>query len=149
MKYLLDTNLIKEIGRVSPHPNVKSRLANVNDTQLAISVISIREIWKGIEKKRLSDTDLAGRLEQAANDIRLAYQGRILAIDEGIAIRWGEMLGQSEKHIEDTGLAAIAQIHGLVLVTRNVSDVRGRGVDILDPFKQPPQLHKAEPSPRS
>lgn len=34
-------------------------------------------------------------------------------------------------------LAATARVHGLVIVTRNVSDFTGRGVRILDPFKSP------------
>jgi hypothetical protein len=53
------------------------------------------------------------------------------------------LLGQSDKHMDDTGLAATAHVYGLVLVTRNVSDILGRGVDVVDPFKQPAQLHKA------
>jgi predicted nucleic acid-binding protein len=146
VKYLLDTNLIKEIGKTSPHENVEAWLATIDDSELAISVISIREIWKGIERKRSDNPELAGRLEQAAKGILVSFQGRVLAVDEKTAIRWGELLGRSEKHIDDTGLTAIAYLHSLVLVTRNVTDVRGRGVDILDPFKKPPQLLRSEPS---
>jgi len=66
-----------------------------------------------------------------------------VTVDEKVAARWGTLLGQSEKHVADTGLAATAYVHSLVLVTRNVSHVIDRGVDILDPFKQPALLHKA------
>jgi predicted nucleic acid-binding protein len=32
-------------------------------------------------------------------------------------------------------LAATAKVHGLTLVTRNVADVAGTGVRVLNPFK--------------
>ena len=54
MKYLLDTMVLKEIGRSVPHENVEAWLATVDDRDLAISAISVREIGKGIEKKRAS-----------------------------------------------------------------------------------------------
>ena len=142
MNFLLDTMLLKEIGKSKSHQNVEAWLASVDDLDLAISVITVREIWKGIEKKRTRNPGLANTLETTANAIFTAYQGRILSIDEAVAVRWGRLLGQSEKNVEDTGLAATALVHGLVLVTRNVSDVLGRGVDVLDPFKKPAQLHK-------
>lgn len=31
-------------------------------------------------------------------------------------------------------LAATAKVHGLTLVTRNVADIAGTGVSLLDPF---------------
>jgi toxin FitB len=36
--------------------------------------------------------------------------------------------------IEDAMIAAIAQVHGLVVVTRNVRDFDGIVVRVLDPF---------------
>ena len=137
MRYLLDTNVLKEVGRPNPHRNVVSWLDTVDDTDLVISVISVREIWKGIEKKRNKEPAQAGQLESAANGIFEAFQGRILAIDEPIARRWGKLLAESEKHIEDTGLAASAYVHDLVLVTRNEADFKARGVNVLNPFKKP------------
>ena len=52
MRCLLDTMVIKEIGKPNPHQNVEAWLATVDDLDLAISVINVREIWKGIERKR-------------------------------------------------------------------------------------------------
>jgi toxin FitB len=129
--------------QVEPHQNVEAWLATVDDPDLAISVINVREIWNGIARKRADNPALADKLKAAAQWIFAAYQGRILSVDEPVAARWGKLLGQSEKNVDDTGLAATAYVWGLVLVTRNVSHVQGRGVDILDPFKKPAQLHKA------
>jgi hypothetical protein len=37
-------------------------------------------------------------------------------------------------------LAATAVVHGLVLETRNVNDMRGCGVQVLNPFKAQPTI---------
>nr|BAA87650.1 tiorf25 [Agrobacterium tumefaciens] len=100
-------------------------------------MISVREISKGIEKKRKADDTVANAIAKAADAIFAAYQGRILPVDEAVARRWGQMLGQSEKNTDDTGLAATAQVNDLVIVTRNVADFQSRGVTVLDPFKKP------------
>jgi predicted nucleic acid-binding protein len=135
--------VLKEIGKSKSHENVEAWLATVDDMDLAISVINVREIWKGIERKRFDKPDLADRLETAAPEIFSALQGRILPVDEAVAVRWGKLLGQRDKDVDDTGLAATAYIHGLMLVTRNVADARGRGVDVLDPFRKPAEHYKA------
>ena len=137
--------MLKEFGKQNPHQNVEAWLDTVDDLDLAMSVISVREVWKGIEKKRSPDPQQAGKLETAAKEIFAAFQGRILPVDEKVATVWGRLLSESEKHVDDTGLVATAQVHGIVLVTRNVSDVLGRGVAILDPFKAPPNLIKPKP----
>jgi predicted nucleic acid-binding protein len=141
VKYLLDTMVLKEIGKSKSHQNVEAWLATVDDLDLAISVITVREISKGIERKRVDKPALADKLQTAVMAIFSASQGRVLPVDEEVAVHWGILLGQSERNVDDTGLAATALVHGLVLVTRNVADVRGRGVGILDPFKSPAQLH--------
>ena len=48
------------------------------------------------------------------------------------------MLGAKNKDGWDMALAATARVHGLVLVTRNTKDFEGRGVRLLDPFRDRP-----------
>lgn len=67
--------------------NVEAWLATIDDPDLAVSVITVREVWKGIEKKRATDTALAATLEAAAERIFAAFQGRILSVDEAAAAR--------------------------------------------------------------
>lgn len=47
-EYLLDTNVLRELGKTSPHKNVAARLKSVDDCDLAISALTVREIAKGI-----------------------------------------------------------------------------------------------------
>jgi toxin FitB len=56
-----------------------------------------------------------------------------------VAELWGESLAVTEKHIDDAGLAATARSYRLVLVTRSIKDLIGRGVPLLNPYKSPPE----------
>ena len=101
----------------------------------AISSITVREVWKGIEKKRFSDPITAKAIADSAQRVFDAYAGRILPFNTKVAAEWGRMLAQSEKHISDTGIAATAMVYKLAIVTRNTTDFRRRGVSELDPSK--------------
>lgn len=137
MKYLLDTNVLRELGKTSPHKNVAAWLKSVDDADLAISALTVREIAKGVAKLRKTKPETAAALSATVTAIFDAFEGRILPIDRAVAAAWGETLGESEKHVDDAGLAATARVHGLVVVTRNITDFDGRGVTLLDPFKAP------------
>ncbi len=42
MKYLLDTNVLRELGKTFPHKNVAAWLKSVDDADLAISALTVR-----------------------------------------------------------------------------------------------------------
>lgn len=132
---MLDTNVLRELGKTSPHKNVAAWLRNVDDTDLAISALSVREIAKGVAKLRKTKPETAAALATTVSAIFDAFGERILPIDRAVASFWGEALGESEKHVDDAGLAATARAHGLIVVTRNVKDFDRRGVRVIDPFK--------------
>jgi predicted nucleic acid-binding protein len=114
---------------------VAAWLKSVDDVDLAISALSVREISKGVARLGKTKPEIAASLKAAISAIFDAFEGRILPIDRPIAAVWGESLAASEKHIDDAGLAATARVHGLTIVTRNTKDFDGRGVALLDPFK--------------
>jgi hypothetical protein len=135
MKYLLDTNVLRELGKTSPHKNVAAWLKSVDDADLAISALTVREITKGVAKLRKTKPETAATLDAAVTAIFDAFEGRILSVDRPVATAWGEALADSEKHVDDAGLAATARVHDLIVVTRNIKDFAGRDVTLLDPFK--------------
>lgn len=135
MKYLLDTNVLRELGKTSPQRNVVVWLKSVDDSDLAISALTVREVAKGVAKLRKAKPETAASLEAAVTAIFDAFVGRILPIDRAVAAAWGEALAAKEKHVDDAGLAATARVHGLIVVTRNAKDFEGRSVTLLDPFK--------------
>ena len=138
MKYFLDTNVFREVGKQRPHMNVRAWLNTVDDADLAISALTVREVTKGMIKLRTSKPEMAMAIEARVAIIFAAFNERILPVNRAVAAVWGEMLAQHESHSDDTALAATARIHDLILVTRNVRHVAGRGVPLLDPYKRLP-----------
>jgi len=61
-----------------------------------------------------------------------------LATEEA-ALAYGEIMGQAARRghamaTQDGMIAAIARVHAGALATRNVSDFRGVGVELIDPW---------------
>ena len=140
MTYLLDTNVVSQFGKRTPDIHLLRWLAERAEAELRISVLTLRELWYGAEKARRRGHVEAESLEAQTRALSSAYAGRIIAIDSAIAVAWARMLARSHKHVNDTGLAATAAVHGLVVVTRNTGHLRGRGVPVLNPFKSPADL---------
>ncbi|ETW99576.1 MAG: hypothetical protein ETSY1_14450 [Candidatus Entotheonella factor] len=138
MRYLLDTNIVSELNKHTPNVGVFNWFAEVEDTDLFLSVVTIGEIRKGIEqvrrRNRAGDEQHAARLEQALNALRHEYQGRFLPITEEISEEWGRMCAVYPNHPVDNLLSATAKIHGVTLVTRNVRDVDVHDISCLNPF---------------
>ena len=66
IRYLLDTNVVSQAGKAKPNANVVAWLATVDDTELAISVVTIHEITYGVERARLAGHAAAAALSAAA-----------------------------------------------------------------------------------
>ena len=62
------------------------------------------------------------------------FSNRILSVDTTVAETWGAMSTIRPIHVIHGLLAPIAMKHNLILVTRNVADVEGLGIQILNPF---------------
>ncbi|WHQ72885.1 type II toxin-antitoxin system VapC family toxin [Methylorubrum extorquens] len=139
----MDTNVFREIGKTEPHRNVDAWLKGVNDADLAISTLTVREVTKGIGRLRARKPEVAQAIAARVDLAFEAFGDRILPVDRAVAALWGELLADSEKHVDDTGIAATARVHGLVLVTRNTADMIGRGATTLDPFRSPTRLAAA------
>jgi predicted nucleic acid-binding protein len=73
-------------------------------------------------------------------DVRSWFANRILPVTEAIAERWGHLAASSKQQgvvlaVVDGVIAATALHHGLTLVTRNVKDFAGLGVNISNPWE--------------
>lgn len=135
MSYLLDTNVISELrkgGRADA--NVTAWFADVAEEEIYLSVLTIGEIRRGIESVRRRDPDSAAALDRWLALLGEAHADRVVSIDPAIAEEWGRMNVPDPLPVVDGLLAATARVLGLTLVTRNIADVKGTGVELLDPF---------------
>jgi toxin FitB len=110
-------------------------LASAPSTDLFLSVITLGEIRKGIERKRSVGATDAARLDSWLSTLLLRYRSRILPFDEESADRWGRIMAlHPTVPVEDGQLAATALRHDLTFVTRNVRHAAITGVPLIDPF---------------
>jgi len=135
VKFLLDTNVISEIRkRDRADPNVARWVAATPVEEIGTSVIVLAEIRRGIELKRRTDPEQARSLDRWFAQMRNRLGQRVLPVDEPIAEAWALIGIPNPLPIIDGLLAATAKVHGLTFVTRNVADIAGTGVSLLNPF---------------
>lgn len=150
MTYLLDQNVVKELTSQSPNKHVDAWFDSVDDREIFLSVMTLMESEKGIEmerQKKTGDTSVQEKRkkgikdgEKSLTDLRADFKNRILDLDDECAIELGRLVGQKNKSNFDLAYAATAKRHGLILVTRNVSDFAGRGIALLNPFVSNPTV---------
>ena len=133
--YLVDTNVISELRKQeSGDARVREWFATVETRTIYLSVLVLGEIRAGAERIRARDPRKAVDLDGWLKRVTERHQRRILGIDYEVARVWGWMKGRFSVPVVDGLLAATAQVHGLVLVTRNVKDIERTGVSFLNPF---------------
>ncbi|QND61757.1 type II toxin-antitoxin system VapC family toxin [Mesorhizobium huakuii] len=140
--YLLDENVLREAGSRG-NANVRRWLATIDDSNLRLSAATLFEKRRGAEALQRRDPERSTALLAAIDLLEKSFSDRVLPIDGPIVAEWTRLLGEKNKDRWDLALAATARVHGLVLVTRNVKDFAGRGVRLLNPFKDSPEEHSA------
>ena len=133
--FLIDTNIISEVSKGRRcDPKVSEWYQQVGDEELFLSVLVTGEIRQGIERLRTRHLRRAHALERWLEELVQSFSERILPVDEKVAQHWGRMNARSSFPVIDSLLAATAEAHGLVLVTRNLQDIEHCGVRFLNPF---------------
>jgi predicted nucleic acid-binding protein len=134
--YLVDTNVISEARKgKKANPGVQRFFQAIDAEDLYLSVQTIGEIRRGLENIRhRGDLPQARKLEAWLDLVVTIYADRILSFDEECAQVWGRLMSPRHEHPIDKQIAAIALIHDLTVVTRNVDDFRGTGTKTSNPF---------------
>ena len=137
---LLDTNVVSELMKAVPAPQVVAWVDAAPAAGLFISAVTQAELLYGIAL--LPD---GKRRDALANTARIAFDtlfhGRILPFDsdaaEAFAILAKERRFSGRPIAQaDAQIAAIARSRGAVLATRNVPDFEGCGFDVVNPWTQ-------------
>ncbi len=133
MAFLLDTNVVSELRRPRPHGGVVAWIQSVDDAELYLASVTIGEIQAGIELSRDQDSAKADAIERWLDQVCNTFN--ILSMDGPAFRRWAQLMHrQSDTHYEDAMIAAIAMVHQLTVVTRNVGDFCNFAVPLLNPF---------------
>ena len=133
--FLLDTNVVSEMTKRRPSPQVIAFLAQSRDLWLVSLVVhelefGVRLIPPGRRRERLR-ADIARLLRR--------YEDRILPVDRASAewaarFRAGAVRSGRPPDLIDVLIAGTAKAHDLVIVTRNVGDFESLDVDMVNPW---------------
>jgi predicted nucleic acid-binding protein len=139
--FLVDTNVLSEFSRRGePNPQVKSWLKGAAPGSLYVSILTLAELRRGIELlppgKRRDQLEqwLETELLQSFDDTN------VLPVTKAIGDRWAALSARAqEKGVQtavlDGLIAATALEHDLIVVTRNVKDFVGLGVEVFNPWE--------------
>ncbi len=138
--FLLDTVILSELRKPPRrrNRNLVKWIGEVPSQDLFVSVLTLGEIERGIERQRQLNPPFANIIASWLDLILRTYEGRIIAVDVAVARRWGRLSHRIGNKGLDLAIAATALEHGLTVVTRNVSDFEPTGVPVLDPFNPRP-----------
>jgi predicted nucleic acid-binding protein len=133
--YLLDTNIVSELRKARPDPNVLAWHARNTDADVFVSVLVVGEVRRGIERIRSRDPRQAAALDGWLAGLVASYRDRVLPVTTEISDEWGRLAIAQPPPVIDGLMAATARVHRLTLVTRNVAEVARTGVRVVNPFE--------------
>ena len=139
MKYLLDTCVISELVVREVNPKVVEFVDSLDSDDVYLSVITIGEIAKGIEKlpKSKRKHELHTWLTE---DLLVRFDEKIVPLDTDVLLEWGFLAARLESKGKilpamDSLIAATVLTHKFALVTRNVEDFNGANIEIINPWE--------------
>ena len=136
MNYLLDTCVLSEFTRRKPERRVIDWLNSIEEEKLTISVITVGEIQRGIE--RLPDSHRKTELSVWMNNGLLErFAGRMIPIDAPTMYLWGSLTARLEAAgqpvgVMDSLIMASALQNNLIIVTRIVRDFLPAEVQVIN-----------------
>jgi len=136
---VLDTNVVSEAMRPEPHPAVMAWLNEQAAETLHLPSVGLAELLFGIAA--LPAGARRRRLGRALDGLVALFPGRILPFDEDAARRYAEMAAAARSAgrtlpVTDGYIAATAASRGFAVATRNVTDFRNSGVDVIAPWQE-------------
>jgi tRNA(fMet)-specific endonuclease VapC len=139
MKALFDTCVISELVSKQPSSKVVEFVDSLDPEDVYLSVITIGEIVKGIEKlsKSRRKQDLRAWLR---DDLLIRFEGNVVVLDTDILIEWGALTARLESTGKtmpaiDSLIAATALAKKMTLVTHDVGDFEEADVEIVNPWE--------------
>jgi len=131
--YLLDTNVVSELRRTRPHLGLLKWIERLSTKDVHLSAVTASEIQAAAEIMRGRDAAKAAEIERWLQRLMDAYT--FLPMDDRTFCMFARMMHRRPLHLaNDAMIAATANVHNLILATRNVKDFEPLGIRTLNPF---------------
>ena len=136
---VIDTNVASELMRPSPTPAVAAWIAERDAENIYLTAVTEAELLYGVaimsagKRRTALETAMTRWLDRGFGE-------RILPFDSAAARAYADIAAarrQAGRPIgeADCQIAAISRSRGADLVTRNVRDFQGTGVNVIDPWQ--------------
>jgi predicted nucleic acid-binding protein len=137
--WLLDTNILSELRRPKPNPQVVGFVTSKPLDLLCVSILTFAEIRFGIERVA-EPTHRAELNEWLTHKVRPMFEERALPVSADVMFKWRLLVedGRKAGHTysqPDLIIAATALHHGLTVVSRDTSDFNKARVPVLNPWR--------------
>lgn len=136
---ILDTNIVSELLRPAPAPQVEAWLAAQDGVTVYFTSVGEAELRHGVAilpagRRRSA---LAAAIEAMLDE---DFHGRILPFDRAAARAYADIAAERRaagRPISqfDCQIAAIAHAHRAAVATRNIGDFEGCGIELVDPWR--------------
>ncbi|MHB8318907.1 MAG: PIN domain-containing protein [Acidimicrobiales bacterium] len=135
---IIDTNVISEMMRDEPHPEVLAWTATAG--RLHTTAITLAEVGYGIA--RLPGGQRRDQLTATAARVFADFDEVIVSFDARAARRYGRIVASREElgrpiATADAQIAAICVSLDASLATRNTADFDATGISVINPWEGP------------
>lgn len=135
---ILDTNVLSEVFRPLPDPQVVRWLENLSG-DAAVTAVTVGELLAGVQ--RLPDGRRKWDLRSGIDTVLRSYRNSraILPFDAAAAEHHATILSTRESAGSPIGtanaqIAAICRANSAICATRNTRDFSGTGVELINPW---------------
>ena len=132
-----DTNVVSELMKVEPSPEVRAWVFAVGHHELRITAITVAEILYGIEL--LPSGKRKAALRKAPVEVFNRFIEDVLPFHVATATVYPEIVDHRDRQGMpisgyDARVAAICRTHDARRATRNEKDFAGVGVELINPW---------------
>lgn len=135
---LIDTNVISEPLRATPHPQVVAWLDAQPVDTLFLSVVTVAGLRLGVARLP-AGRRRNGLIEQLESQVLPAFTGRVLPFDLAATQRYAEAMAQAQAKglsvsVADGFIAATAAAHHMSVATRDTAPFIAMGLAVINPW---------------
>ena len=138
--YLLDTNVVSELRKVGDgkaDSRVVAWISGQDAASFYISALTLMELEIGILRIERRDAVQGERLRRWMDrHVLPEFQERTLPVDSAVALKCARLHVPDPRAERDALIAATAMVHGMTVVTGNLSDFGATGVAVIDPWTE-------------